>query len=68
MGDCGIGIGSGQGTIFSCDISNLCADQRSQVRGYKDCLPHGSSLTSTAVFLPQWIRRDHFHLILLHKH
>ena len=39
----GSGRGSGQGTIFSCDDSDLCADQRSQVRGYKDCLPHGSS-------------------------
>ena len=34
--------GSGYGTIFSCDISDLCVDQRSQVRGYEDCLPHGS--------------------------
>ena len=30
-------------TVFSCDISDLCAGQRSQVRGYEDCLPHGSS-------------------------
>ena len=29
--------------IFSCDVSDLCADQRSQVRGYEDCLLHGSS-------------------------
>ena len=34
--------GSGLGTIFSRDISDLCVDQRPQVRGYKDCLPHGS--------------------------
>ena len=30
-------------TIFSCDVSDLCADQRSRVRGYEDCLPHGPS-------------------------
>ena len=45
------GSGSGQGTIFYCDISDLCADQRSQVRGYEDCLPHGSSFLSTSAFL-----------------
>jgi len=40
----GSGGGSGgQGTIVSCDVGDLCADQRSQVRGYEDCLPHGSS-------------------------
>ena len=27
--------GSGWGTIFSCDVSDLCADQRWRVRGYK---------------------------------
>ena len=35
------GSGNGKGTTFSCDVSVLCADQRSQVRGYWDCLPHG---------------------------
>ena len=30
-------------TIFSCDVIDLCADQRSRVRGYEDCLPHGPS-------------------------
>ena len=39
----GSGGGGGQGTIVSCDVSDLCADQRSQVRGYEDRLPHGSS-------------------------
>ena len=29
--------------VVSCDVSDLCADQRSQVRGYEDCLPHGPS-------------------------
>ena len=24
-------------------VTDLCADQRSQVRGYEDCFPHGSS-------------------------
>ena len=28
--------------LLSRDVSDLCADQRSQVRGYEDCLPHGS--------------------------
>ena len=40
----GSGVGSGgQGIIVSCDVRDLCADQRSQVKGYEDCLPHGSS-------------------------
>ena len=43
----GNGSGNGYGTIFSRDISDLCVDQRSQFRGYKDCLPHGSSFSST---------------------
>ena len=29
--------------FLSCDVSDLCADQRTQVRGYEDCLLHGSS-------------------------
>ena len=39
--------------IFSRDVSDLCADQRSEVRGYEDCLPHDSSFSSTAAFSPQ---------------
>ena len=39
--------------FFSRDVNDLCADQRSQVRGYEDCLPHGSSFSSTAAFSPQ---------------
>ena len=31
----------------------LCADQRSQVRCYEDCLPHDSVFSSTAAFSPQ---------------
>ena len=54
--------------LFYHDISDLCAEQRSLVRGYKDCLPHCSSFSSTAAFLPQWICRDHLHFILLCKH
>ena len=48
--------------LFFRDVSDLCADQRSEVRGYEDCLPHDSRFSSTAVFSPQWIRRDHFTL------
>ena len=40
------------GTIFSHDVSNLCVYQRSK-RGYENCLPHDSSFSSTAAFLPQ---------------
>ena len=54
--------------FFSRDVTDLWADQRSQVRGYEDCLPHGSSFSSAAAFLPRWIRRDHFHYVLLCKH
>ena len=43
----GSGSGNGYGTIFSRDIGDLCVGQRSQFRGYKDCLPHGSSFSST---------------------
>ena len=31
----GSGNGSGQGPIFFCDVSDLCADQRSQVRSFR---------------------------------
>ena len=39
--------------LFFRDVSDLCADQRSQVRGYEDCLPHDSKFSSTAAFSAQ---------------
>ena len=39
--------------LFSRDVCDLCADQRSEFRGYEDCLPHDSSFSSTAAFSPQ---------------
>ena len=39
--------------LFFRDVSDLFADQRSEVRGYEDCLPHDSSFSSTAAFSPQ---------------
>ena len=55
--------------LFSLVTSAIfCADQRSQVRGYEDCLRGFLKFSSTAAFLPQWIHREHFHFILLCKH
>ena len=47
--------------LFSLVTSAICvriAGHRSEVT--KIVLPHGSGFSSTAAFLPQWIRRDHF--------
>ena len=35
--------------LFSLMTSAICV----RVRGYEDCLPHDSSFSSTAAFLPQ---------------
>ena len=43
-------------TTFPCDVSGLCADKRSQVRGYDNSLPLSFTFSSTAVFLPEWIQ------------
>ena len=50
------GSGSGKGTTFPCDVSGLCADQRSRVRGYDNSLPLSFRFSPTAAFLPEWIR------------
>ena len=45
----------GKGTTFPCDISDLCADQMSLVRGYDNFFPLSCRFSSTATFLPEWI-------------
>ena len=48
--------GSGKGTTFPCDVSDLCAAQRSRIRGYDNSLPRSFKFSSTAAFLKEWIR------------
>ena len=43
-------------TTFACDVSDLCADQRSRVRSYNHSLPLSFSSSSIVAFLPEWIR------------
>ena len=40
------GSGGGKGTTFPCDVSGLCVDQRSRVRGYHNSLPHSFRFSS----------------------
>ena len=48
----GGGSGCIKGTIFPRDVSDLCADQRSRVRGYNSS-PLSVRFSSTAAFLTE---------------
>ena len=51
-----------KGTTFSRDVSDWRADQRSWVRGYDNSLPLLFRFSSSAAFLPEWIRSTVFTL------
>ena len=52
----GSGGGGGKGTTFPCDVSDLCADQRSRVRGHDNSVLLSFRNSSAAAYLPARIR------------
>ena len=60
--------GGGKGTAFPCDVSDLCADQRSRVRGYDTFVPlsftfhrpqRRSYRSGLVVLFPRYLSRKH---------